>query len=260
MGKKVDLTGQRFGRLVVICENGRTKCRNVMWLCKCDCGSEVTVLSNHLRNGHTSSCGCLAREKFAEISTKHGLSVSHLRLYNTVYGHFHKIKNEVGSYGDWQIDPRYAPDITGVIKFCEDLIALRPEECERYESDKSIEADKDNDQDRIFRPESITFVSCKENTNNRRCTLRMADGTSLAMFCHSLGIKTYNQADRKHTKQYLKYANWFTRHDGEGHPELLKKANDLILLYTKCFEMLKLRDSVADFKRHLTQGKADTFS
>ena len=55
--KKIDLTGQRYGRLTVVApaENvgGRTA-----WLCRCDCGKETIVKSHHLRSGHTRSCGC----------------------------------------------------------------------------------------------------------------------------------------------------------------------------------------------------------
>lgn len=39
-----------------------------MWLCRCDCGSEMMTTSHHLREGHTKSCGCLQRE----VVTKHG--------------------------------------------------------------------------------------------------------------------------------------------------------------------------------------------
>ena len=57
--RKIDLTGQRYGKLMVIepAENvgGRTA-----WLCRCDCGRETVVRTNRLRSGHTSSCGCLA--------------------------------------------------------------------------------------------------------------------------------------------------------------------------------------------------------
>lgn len=56
--KKLDLTGQRYGRLVVLrpAENigGRTA-----WLCRCDCGREKVVKTSRLRSGHTSSCGCM---------------------------------------------------------------------------------------------------------------------------------------------------------------------------------------------------------
>ncbi len=55
--KKIDLTGQRFGRLTVLrpAENigGRTA-----WVCRCDCGRETTAKTYHLRSGHTASCGC----------------------------------------------------------------------------------------------------------------------------------------------------------------------------------------------------------
>jgi hypothetical protein len=62
--RKVDLTGQRFGRLValeMLRGGGDARVR-----CACDCGAEATPLAYNLRNGNTSSCGCLLREKAAE--------------------------------------------------------------------------------------------------------------------------------------------------------------------------------------------------
>lgn len=54
--KKLDLTGQCFGRLTVLrpAENigGKTA-----WVCRCDCGRETVVKTHHLRCGHTKSCG-----------------------------------------------------------------------------------------------------------------------------------------------------------------------------------------------------------
>lgn len=62
MGKKIDLTGKRYGKLVVIKEDGKDKYNKIMWLCKCDCGNIARVLGNNLRLGKTKSCGCLQRE------------------------------------------------------------------------------------------------------------------------------------------------------------------------------------------------------
>lgn len=61
MGKFKDLTGQRFGRLVVVerTENVRD---HTAWLCQCDCGNIVRVESINLAKGHTRSCGCLRRD------------------------------------------------------------------------------------------------------------------------------------------------------------------------------------------------------
>ena len=60
MGKKVDLTGQRFGKLVVVgeCEE-RSNRGLVMWSCLCDCGKQTEVRTASLRNGSTMSCGCM---------------------------------------------------------------------------------------------------------------------------------------------------------------------------------------------------------
>lgn len=55
--KRLDLTGQRFGHLTVLCpaENIGTR---TAWRCRCDCGRETVVKTSHLRSGHTKSCGC----------------------------------------------------------------------------------------------------------------------------------------------------------------------------------------------------------
>ena len=58
MGKKVDLTGQRFGKLVVVKDVGR-KNGGVLWECLCDCGKHTNVVSNNLAIGNTESCGCM---------------------------------------------------------------------------------------------------------------------------------------------------------------------------------------------------------
>lgn len=55
--KKLDLSGQTFGRLTVLApaENigGKTA-----WLCQCECGNTAVVLTQRLRDGHRTSCGC----------------------------------------------------------------------------------------------------------------------------------------------------------------------------------------------------------
>lgn len=81
----IDLTGQRFGRLTVIrTASERTKTGNFQWVCYCDCGTEVNVISNNLRNGHTKSCGCYERERISETQATH--RQSHKRLYNVWSG------------------------------------------------------------------------------------------------------------------------------------------------------------------------------
>lgn len=57
-GRLRDLTGKRFGRLLVLHEDGRDRWRGVHWRCICDCGSETRVRSGNLVRGATRSCGC----------------------------------------------------------------------------------------------------------------------------------------------------------------------------------------------------------
>ena len=65
--------GNRYGRLVVIevCQE-RHYGKNLVWLCKCDCGKEHKAVGLYLRKGTTKSCGCLRNELSAKRMTKHG--------------------------------------------------------------------------------------------------------------------------------------------------------------------------------------------
>lgn len=79
-----DLTGQRFGRLTVESRtddhyypSGR---HDVQYICRCDCGSVVTVLGIHLRSEHTVSCGCYRVETSRDTMTTHGMTGT--RLHN----------------------------------------------------------------------------------------------------------------------------------------------------------------------------------
>lgn len=58
MARRIDLTGQRFGRLTVI-EYDHAEHDGAHWLCKCDCGAEKVIAGYLLRNGCAKSCGCL---------------------------------------------------------------------------------------------------------------------------------------------------------------------------------------------------------
>lgn len=66
MPAAIELTGQRFGRLVVLRRAGSDRHGSALWLCRCDCGKEVVVRGSDLRSGNTQSCGCLNRECAAE--------------------------------------------------------------------------------------------------------------------------------------------------------------------------------------------------
>src|SRR3990167_4002552 len=68
----IDLTGWRFGRLTVVSLAEKDHRWRRYWNCRCDCGSSVKVSGDHLKSGHSQSCGCFHREDFARRQTKHG--------------------------------------------------------------------------------------------------------------------------------------------------------------------------------------------
>ncbi len=61
-----DLTGQRFGRLLVVRKTDQKRGTSFLWECQCDCGNTTYVGTDSLNRGHTRSCGCLQREKSRE--------------------------------------------------------------------------------------------------------------------------------------------------------------------------------------------------
>ena len=67
VGKALDLTEKRFGRLVVkyrVKPVGKVSTTSAWWHCECDCGTEFDTMTNSLMRGRTLSCGCYARELF----------------------------------------------------------------------------------------------------------------------------------------------------------------------------------------------------
>ena len=127
MGKFIDLTGKRFGRLTVV-ERAENKNGYTMWKCKCDCGNETVVYGAHLSGGKTKSCGCLCLEKIS----KHSLCDTHLyriwasmkdRCYNAKAQPYERYggrgitvcdewKNDFTTFYNWAMSNGYSDDLT----------------------------------------------------------------------------------------------------------------------------------------------------
>lgn len=75
MGKWIDKTGQRFGRLVVLNREEKSRTGQPRWRCQCDCGNETVVNGGALVTGNTSSCGCLRVEANISRLRTHGHSL-----------------------------------------------------------------------------------------------------------------------------------------------------------------------------------------
>ena len=68
--KSRDIRQRRFGRLTSIEPVAEKSIDgSIRWRCICECGNETIVSSNHLLQGHTTSCGCKAKNFFREGKT-----------------------------------------------------------------------------------------------------------------------------------------------------------------------------------------------
>lgn len=92
MSKLIDLTGNRYFRLVVLYRTNNKiynrknkKVSKVCWHCKCDCGNEVDVIGESLKQGLTKSCGCWNYEQMCNP----------------------EIKNHSSLFDDWRKDNEY---------------------------------------------------------------------------------------------------------------------------------------------------------
>lgn len=65
MGNLIDLTGQRFGKLVALKKAPTESDRRTRWICHCDCGNDYVTTSQALRKGYAKSCGCGRRKDIA---------------------------------------------------------------------------------------------------------------------------------------------------------------------------------------------------
>lgn len=173
-----DLSGKRFGRLLVIERTNRYKTasgkRGTYYRCKCDCGNEVTVIAGHLTTGHTWSCGCAHAEQmeaWKTINLKHGKTNN--RRIEKSYQTWEYIKRRC--YNPADIDyPYYGAKgivmwegwVNNPADFCEYVETL-----ERY-NEKGTTIDR-IDYTKNYEPGNIRWLSLAEQQRNKSSNRRI---------------------------------------------------------------------------------------
>lgn len=186
----------RFGRLIVIKQaedyvrpDGR---REAQWLCKCDCGNEVIVISTSLKRGLTKSCGCFMRE----------------RVYET-----HKKENKYDLSGKYGIGYTYKGD---EFYFDLDDYTLIKEYCWCIDREGYVSTNLwDDDKKKSIRMHRLIInVSDKKdeidhiNNNkkdNRKCNLRIVTRSQNGM---NRGVQSNNKTGVTGVTFYEPYDKW----------------------------------------------------
>lgn len=90
----IDLTGQIFSHLTVICYAGKRNKKN-LWECLCSCGNTHFVTTSNLRRGNVISCGCFKKafmKKLGDAQVHHGHSLRKLSKRTPTYNSWQNMK------------------------------------------------------------------------------------------------------------------------------------------------------------------------
>lgn len=152
MSATINITGQRFGRLVALRQQGRDSKGNAIWFCQCDCGKTILTRSDGLRSGHTQSCGC-SRNK-----PRHG----------------HRMKGSTRTYNTWDAmlsrckNPRFKYYYGLGVTVCERWLTFENFLADMGERPAGTTLDRYPDPSGNYEPGNCRWATPKQQRNNQR--------------------------------------------------------------------------------------------
>jgi hypothetical protein len=184
MGKLIDLTGQKFHRLIVIRHAENSKSGRVRWNCVCDCGNTVIVSRNDLRSNSTKSCGCLKLE--FSIGTR---ARTHGMRWHPLYIVWCNIKARCHNPKEKGFKDYGGIGITVCLEWKESFQKFYDDMATGYE--KSLQLDRIDNGKGYFK-ENCRWVTCKENCNNKRNNIKVLYTNTSMTMTQAVELAGYN--------------------------------------------------------------------
>ena len=178
----IDITGRKFGKLTVVSKGAIDSGRSLKWVCKCECGSEVSVRGSSLRNGKATSCGCSAHDIKHTYPSTHPLMVVWYSMNNRCHNRRNRQYKDYGgrgihvckawrkdadSFANWATNNGWQPGL----------------QIERVDNDDG------------YHPENCTFKGRKEQARNKRSTLLVPYEGKLVKFIEL--VEMFSTVSRK---------------------------------------------------------------
>jgi hypothetical protein len=182
MGNRViDLTGQRFGRLLVEQRAGSIGSQ-ASWLCRCDCGTEKILDGGGLRRKHAQSCGCRRRDPRGGITHRNGRMTPEYAAWSQAKARCNDVNHQAYHwYGGRGL--RMAPEWAG--NFRRFLADMGPRPSPAHSLDRI-----DNDGD--YAPGNCRWALKATQHNNRRSNVRVewrGESRTVAEWATATGIR-----------------------------------------------------------------------
>jgi hypothetical protein len=194
---RADLTGQQFGRLTVLSEAPRQN-KQRYWLCRCQCGNEITTRHKTLQNGCTRSCGCLRKEVTVNRFLTHGHTAGRYRggqqsrTYSLWCAMLRRCRNLQ--------DTHYAYYGGRGITVCERWLVFENFLADMGEAPEGLQLDR-IDNGRGYEPENCQWADRIAQSNNKRNNRLLTHNgitDTLANWARRLGMNSRSLCNRLH--------------------------------------------------------------